>query len=90
MISQQTQHEHNHVAFLKGLRAHLQPLPGDAHQYDRLLCQIGRARFALLREASHGNQAFYRERAEITKRLITEKDFSSVAVKAPETFPSGI
>ena len=37
MITQQTQHEHNHVAFLKGLRAHLQPLTADAYQYDKLL-----------------------------------------------------
>ena len=31
MITQQTQHEYNHAALLKGLRAHLQQLTGDAH-----------------------------------------------------------
>ena len=82
MITQQTQHEHNHAALLKGLRAHLQPLTADAHQYDKLLAQIGPARFALLGEASHGTHEFYRERAEITKRLITEKGFTAVAVEA--------
>jgi erythromycin esterase-like protein len=36
----------------------------------------------LLGEASHGTHEFYRERAEITKRLIEEKGFSAVAVEA--------
>ena len=82
MITGQSQHEHNHAALLKGLRAHLQPLTGDAHQYDKLLIQIGRARFALLGVASHGSNEFYRERAEITKRLIPDKGFRAVAVEA--------
>ena len=82
MITQQTRHEHNHTALLKGLRAHLQPLAGDARQYDGLLGLIGPARFALLGQASHGTHEFYRERAEITKRLITEKGFTAVAVEA--------
>ena len=33
-------------------------------------------------EASHGTHEFYRERAEITKRLIREKGFTAVAVEA--------
>ena len=37
--------------------------------------RIGEARFVLLGEASHGTHEFYRERAEITKRLIAEKGF---------------
>jgi len=36
----------------------------------------------LLGEASHGTHEFYRERAEITKRLILEKGFTAVAVEA--------
>ena len=82
MITQQTKHENSHAALLKGLREHLQPLTGDARQYDKLLGQIGSARFALLGEASHGTHEFYRDRAEITKRLITEKGFTAVAVEA--------
>lgn len=50
--------------------------------YDPLLNQIGDARFVLIGEASHGTHEFYRERAQITKRLITEKEFSAVAVEA--------
>ena len=36
----------------------------------------------LLGEASHGTHEFYRERAQITKRLIREKGFNAVAVEA--------
>jgi erythromycin esterase-like protein len=35
----------------------------------------------LLGEASHGTSEFYTWRAEITKRLITEKGFSFIAVE---------
>ena len=82
MTTQQTQHDRGNTALLAGLRQHLQPLTGDARQYDGLLDLIGTARFALLGEASHGTHEFYRERAEITKRLITEKGFTAVAVEA--------
>ena len=82
MAAQQTHHDLGNSALLAGLRQHLQPLAGDARQYDGLLALIGRARFALLGEASHGTHEFYRERAEITKRLTTEKGFTAVAVEA--------
>jgi erythromycin esterase-like protein len=58
------------------------PLIGEAADYDPLLRLIGDARFVLLGEASHGTHEFYRERAQITKRLITEKGFTAVAVEA--------
>ena len=64
------------------LQQHLQPLNGDENDYDALLELIGPARFALLGEASHGTQEFYRERAAITRRLITEKGFTAIAVEA--------
>ena len=50
--------------------------------YDALFDSIGESRFVLIGEASHGTHQFYRERAEITKRLIREKGFSAVAVEA--------
>ena len=50
--------------------------------YDELFESIGDARFVLIGEASHGTHQFYRERAEITKRLIAETGFSAVAVEA--------
>ncbi|MEK6647683.1 MAG: erythromycin esterase family protein [Actinomycetota bacterium] len=55
---------------------------GEITDYDPLLNLIGDARFVLIGEASHGTHEFYRERAQITKRLITEKGFSAVAVEA--------
>ena len=55
---------------------------GEISDYDPLLDLIGDARFVLLGEASHGTHEFYRERAQITKRLITEAGFSAVAVEA--------
>ncbi len=55
---------------------------GDADDYDALLQRIGRARFVLLGEASHGSREFYRERIRITQRLILEKDFKAVMVEA--------
>ena len=82
MTAQKIQQDLGNTALLAGLRQHLQPLAGDARQYDPLLGLIGPARFALLGEASHGTHEFYRERAEITKRLITEKGFTAVAVEA--------
>jgi erythromycin esterase-like protein len=36
----------------------------------------------LIGEASHGTHDFYRQRAQLTKRLIVEKDFSAVAAEA--------
>jgi len=50
--------------------------------YDPLVKSVGDARFVLIGEASHGTHEFYRERIQITKRLIAEKGFSAVAVEA--------
>src|SRR5918998_6924349 len=78
------------VALLE--RARRPPLPGPARvlgelrgieaDYHPLLEMATKARFVLLGEASHGTHEFYRARAEITKRLIAEKGFASVAVEA--------
>ena len=64
------------------VRENLHPLTGATYDYDALLNQIGEARFVLIGEASHGTHEFYRERAQITKRLIQEKGFAAVAVEA--------
>ncbi|MDB5077464.1 MAG: erythromycin esterase-like enzyme, partial [Chloroflexi bacterium] len=58
------------------------PLRGEISDYDPLLDMIEDADFELLGEASHGTAEFYRTRAEITRRLITEKEFTAVAVEA--------
>lgn len=67
---------------VNALRETAYPLVGSVRDYDPLIARIGEARFALLGEASHGTHEFYRERAEITKRLITERKFTAVAVEA--------
>lgn len=58
------------------------PLVGAVDDYDPLMKLIGEARLVLIGEASHGTHEFYRERAQITKRLIKEKHFTAVAVEA--------
>jgi erythromycin esterase-like protein len=47
-----------------------------------LLKLVGDSRVVLIGEATHGTHEFYRLRAQITKRLITEKEFNAVAVEA--------
>jgi erythromycin esterase-like protein len=58
------------------------PLRGSARDYDSLVDRIGDQRVVLIGEASHGTHEFYRERAEITRRLIVEKGFRAVAAEA--------
>jgi erythromycin esterase-like protein/predicted phosphoribosyltransferase len=70
------------TSLVDAVRAAAHPLAGGVRQYDPLMERIGEARFALLGEASHGTHEFYQERTEITKRLITEKGFTAVAVEA--------
>jgi erythromycin esterase-like protein len=67
---------------LENLKKAVWPLTGAKKDYDPLLERIGDCNFALLGEASHGTHEFYRQRAEITERLITEKNFTAVAVEA--------
>ena len=63
-------------------RRAVQPLEGKRTDYDALLERIGGCRVVLLGEASHGTHEFYRERAQITRRLIVEKGFTAVAAEA--------
>ena len=78
--------EHHLIADV--IKQAAQPLEGNARDYDNLLKLIHEARFCLLGEATHGTHEFYRERAEISKRLIKEKRFNAIAVEAdwPDAF----
>lgn len=58
------------------------PVTGASEDYDELLDEIGSRRIVLIGEASHGTHEFYRERARITRRLITEHGFTVVAAEA--------
>jgi erythromycin esterase-like protein len=62
------------------VRAMARPLrrPDDL---DPLLDHVGDARYVLLGEASHGTADYYTWRTEISRRLITEKGFSFIAVE---------
>jgi erythromycin esterase-like protein len=50
--------------------------------YNDLLKRVADARFVLIGEASHGTHEFYATRAELTRRLIEEKDFRIIALEA--------
>lgn len=64
------------------IRETAEPLFSAAADYDSVLARANDARFVLLGEASHGTHEFYRERAQIAKRLIEELGFNAVAVEA--------
>src|SRR5207248_4047798 len=64
------------------IRNAVHPVTGAPRDYDPLIDRIGNSSFVLIGEASHGTHNFYRQRAEITKRLIAEKGFAAVAVEA--------
>jgi erythromycin esterase-like protein len=73
---------YNDREVLEAIRHSAHRLRGESTDFDPLLNRIGEARFVLIGEASHGTHEFYRLRAQITKRLITEKGFHAVAVEA--------
>src|SRR5437016_14528544 len=50
--------------------------------YDSLLEAIGDRQVVLIGEASHGTHDFYLTRADLTRRLINEKGFRSLALEA--------
>jgi len=58
------------------------PLAGSAADDCGLVDLLASARFALLGEASHGSEDFYRERAALTRRLIAERRLDAIAVEA--------
>jgi erythromycin esterase-like protein len=67
---------------LESIREAAVRLTGQAADFDPLLDFIGDSQFVLLGEASHGTHEFYRTRAELTQRLIEEKNFIAVAAEA--------
>lgn len=78
----------HYIRFVGALSKIVHPLNEVPQDYDPLLDLIGDARLVLLGEATHGTHEFYRDRAEITKRLIREKGFTAVAIEAdwPDTY----
>jgi erythromycin esterase-like protein len=66
----------------ESLRSKVHHLSDAPENLSPLLKQIGDARFVLIGEASHGTHEFYQFRADLTRRLIREKNFTAVAVEA--------
>ena len=61
----------------------LEPLPSlDDPHFARQFDRFADAQVVLLGEASHGTSEFYRARAAITRRLITDHGFTIVALEA--------
>jgi erythromycin esterase-like protein len=60
----------------------MRTLSGAPADYDPVIARAATARVVCLGEASHGTHEFYRERAEITKRLIVERGVTAVAAEA--------
>jgi len=50
--------------------------------FDTLIRSMGNANIVMIGEASHGTEDFYRVRADITRRLITDHKFQFVALEA--------
>jgi erythromycin esterase-like protein len=71
---------HVPVAALRAASEALPPIenPAFGARFDR----FGSARVVLVGEATHGTSEFYRARAELTRRLITQHGFNIVAVEA--------
>lgn len=69
------------------VRQSVHPLDERAPNLSVLLSAIGTHPYVLIGEASHGTHEFYRVRSEITKRLIREKGFRTIAIEAdwPDT-----
>ena len=71
----------NDSSLVEGLAHAAHEITGRSRDYDPLLNLIGDAQLVMLGEATHGTQEFYRERADITRRLITERGFNAVAIE---------
>jgi erythromycin esterase-like protein len=63
------------------IRYEAQPI-SSSEDISSVIRQIDDASIVLLGEATHGTREFYRARAEITRRLITDKGFDAIAVEA--------
>lgn len=70
------------LAAAQSLRDAILPLAGCGGDYAPLCEWIGHSRIVLLGGSTYGTHEFARARAEITKRLITEHGFTSVAIAA--------
>lgn len=66
----------------RALAPYARPLSLAMSDFDAILERVGTARCVMIGEASHGTHEFYRQRAQLTKRLLVEKGFNAVAAEA--------
>jgi erythromycin esterase-like protein len=64
----------------KALKKQARPLESDP-DLDPLIDRIGKARYVLLGEATHGTSEFYQWRAKLSRRLLQDHGFSFIAVE---------
>jgi erythromycin esterase-like protein len=67
-------------AISTALQKQARPLESGA-DLDPLIDRIGKARYVLLGEATHGTSEFYQWRATLTRRLVQDHGFSFIAVE---------
>ena len=67
---------------MRDLRTVATSIDGPEPKLDRVIERVGDARVVALGEATHGTHEMYTVRTAITKRLIEERDFSTVVVEA--------
>lgn len=65
---------------IKNIEKYSKPFE-NAGDLDGLIKEASKAKYVLLGEATHGTSEFYTIRAEITKKLIKDHDFSFIAVE---------
>ncbi len=61
------------------------PLRGNPSDHDRLLAATSGATRILLGESTHGTREYYRERARISERLVSEQDVRAIAIEGDWT-----
>ncbi len=72
----------NDDKLLRAIRETARPWTGSARDFEPVLQLTGSATCVLIGEATHGTHEFYRLRAELTQRLISEQGFVAVAAEA--------
>lgn len=68
------------VDMIQAIQQHAIPIT-HSKDFGPLFSAITNQKYVLLGEASHGTSEFYQIRADITKKLIIEKDFTFIAVE---------
>lgn len=72
---------------MENIKHYVHHIKGANTDFDDIINHVADAAIVLLGEATHGTHEFYQARAAITKRLIQEKGFNTIAIEGdwPET-----